>query len=257
MAPNEELPGTRQEWKRRVDRLGLASAKIHTAKLKSASAISEEQYLLFHVLWKTYDIVEFDWKRLDLDQWQAKAKKLLADYPCWTAYYSGIVSEPDSITTPTFVLARYFQILASKTSDEELAPSVVFTPISNHTRGKDKRKMNEVTDQMRTMYLGTPSKKPSNMSPETPIKSTTVVHDNSDSEKEEEEEEEGEEGSNGDDNESSYVPRTLESEETPYYMYQRIEKHSKPTSKVPHLKLVQMDISKTPIPVEKSGRLLK
>ncbi|OJD16609.1 hypothetical protein AJ78_03249 [Emergomyces pasteurianus Ep9510] len=134
MSSTHKLPSNPHEWQALAKRNGLVGSTIHTASLSSASTIEEDQYLLFRVLWKIHPIKQFDWKRFDLNRWEAKANEHLANYSSWKTYCDGLARR--TISESTFALAHYFQLQAADTWDETWAPNVAVTPIARRTRSK-------------------------------------------------------------------------------------------------------------------------
>ncbi|KAK2797046.1 hypothetical protein FQN50_009340 [Emmonsiellopsis sp. PD_5] len=166
MSSTHKLPSSPHEWQDLAKRNGLIGSTIHTAHLNSASTIEEDQYLLFRVLWKIHPIQQFDWKRFDLDRWEAKANDHLANYSSWKTYCDGLAR--GTISESTFALAHYFQLQAADTWDETWAPNVAVTPIARRTRSKT----TVLERQLSRTHL------------ETPTKSTGILLDDSDSEEE-------------------------------------------------------------------------
>ncbi|PLB55575.1 hypothetical protein P170DRAFT_484535 [Aspergillus steynii IBT 23096] len=172
------LPSNSAAWKRRILEKGIEDANIHKVELRSASTIKEEQFLALRVLWKPHFNLNVYQKVFDLQAWVTEAQEMLDEYESWQIYVKNCATDVKEMPESTFVMARFWQMMAARLSSNRLIPSVAFSPPPkvHNTRS-------------RTGNL--PKNEPY---PETPTKSTgTVPEPSSDSSEEEPEEEEPEE----------------------------------------------------------------
>lgn len=130
--PSTPVPETHKEWQEQVDLLGLGTQTIHDIQLKSASHVSREQFLLLRVLWKVNAISRLP-SFLDLNHWLPKASEKLENLPSWKKYCQSFTG---SIPEGTFAPARHYQLEVSKTKQDYITGSVVFTPKVHMTRSK-------------------------------------------------------------------------------------------------------------------------
>ncbi|PKY09206.1 hypothetical protein P168DRAFT_332802 [Aspergillus campestris IBT 28561] len=130
--PSTPVPETHKEWQEQVDILGLGTQTIHDIQLKSASHVSREQFLLLRVLWKVNAISRLP-SFLDLNQWLPKASEKLESLSSWKKYCQSFTG---SIPEGTFAPARHYQLEVSRTTQDCLTGSVVFTPKVHMTRSK-------------------------------------------------------------------------------------------------------------------------
>ncbi|KAL2821904.1 hypothetical protein BJX63DRAFT_427265 [Aspergillus granulosus] len=127
------LPDTKATWEKRVKKLGIWPASVHTAKpLTRASEIKEKEFYRLHVLWKHSPIPKFDWTLAGLAEWKNEAKILLRGYKCWQEYCNSLQTK--EICESTFALALAFQRQAAGIDTNITRPDVEAGPPRYPTR---------------------------------------------------------------------------------------------------------------------------
>ncbi|KAI9372848.1 hypothetical protein BJX61DRAFT_552579 [Aspergillus egyptiacus] len=118
------LPPNPTEWRTRAEKIGVLGKSIHAAELKSASKMTERQYLLLQVLWKTINADQFNWEYFELKPWENEAEKLLQAYPCWRKYCESLAQGPRAaVCTSTFAVPQELQRHAAVT-DSPMSASI-------------------------------------------------------------------------------------------------------------------------------------
>ncbi|KAJ5735159.1 uncharacterized protein N7483_000284 [Penicillium malachiteum] len=152
------VPSSEVEWQRRAQATNILGGSIHEAKLRSASKIGDTQYLLLRVLWKIPSRGKSQTipNIFGLADWVQKATPILGRYESWREYCESF--HKAKIPEGTFALPRFYQKQAAqvpKTTELPGDSDVVFTPVSNRTRGQV-----NLISRIRELGLETPSKAP-------------------------------------------------------------------------------------------------
>lgn len=148
-----DLPKTISDWRRQVQKSGMGSASLHTAKeLNSASAIELTQYLCLQVLWQIYPITQFSWEKAGLSEWRKPAEDLLKLYRAWKTYYNSLNSTeiPDS----TFALVQSFQRQAANIDTNIMTSNANTTPPRRSARIAEMKPVRSYNEKMADMNLG-------------------------------------------------------------------------------------------------------
>ncbi|GFN12324.1 hypothetical protein AtubIFM54640_010071 [Aspergillus tubingensis] len=133
----KDVPANPAKWAELAEKEGILNQLIHEEKLFSASKITLRQYLLLRVLRKKSHRTKLNPKQLGLEPWMNQAKDMLQSYPSWNTYRESFKGKHKE---GNFFLVQSSQAEAAKVKSNEVSNSVMFSPVSKHTRQRTRER---------------------------------------------------------------------------------------------------------------------